>query len=187
MKRTAMFFLLVSMVLVFTSCAKEYKKGTVISTTYESEFLNLKFTAPTGFTVKTEETTSVSGVISAVDVQDLFSSTMQGQLKTSAAIYEMEAVTSNRYPNVAVTLEKTDMSIDTYAEKVENASVADEKYTIAGKEYIKMIIDSKLSADSILEVYCRTQDGYLVSIMIQYTPDTAFQKDTLLNAFTELK
>jgi hypothetical protein len=171
MKRTATLLLLVSILFVLTSCAKEYKKGIVTSTTYESEFLNLKFTAPTGYTIKNEE--------AGVDVQQYFSKTV-----TSAA-YEMEAFTSNTYPYAAVTLEKTDMTADTYVKKVENASVADGKYTIAGEEYIKMT--KKTDSDSTSEVYCRTQDGYLISIIIQYTPDTASQKDTLLNAFTALK
>lgn len=189
MKRTAIILLLLSMVFCFSSCAKTFKKGTITSTTYESKFLNLKFTIPEGYTFKTEE---ASEVIIAEDVNDYFSSTVFGTTKHSV-FYEMHASsTTNTYPTVAVTLEElpdSDMTIEEYAKSVENASVADEKYTIAGKEYIKITYNKAIlnGTNVTREAYCRIQDGYLVSIKIQYTTDTADRKDTLLNAFTALK
>ncbi len=189
MKKTGIFLLLALVIFTFTSCKrnnKNYEKGTITSTTYESEFLNLKFTAPEGYTIKIAE----DGAVSAADIVNYFDSPINGRIKSSD-VYEMEATTAITDPIVAVTVEKLpdpDMTIDEYAKTVMEASVTEEEYTIAGEDYVKLTIMVPLIASDIfLEEYCRIQDGYLVSIMIQYTSDTASQKDMLLNAFTKLE
>lgn len=189
MKKTTIFLLLITMIFTFASCKKEYEKGTIASTTYESKFLNLKFTTPAGYTLKTDEPDGVSEVITGVDVAEFFSDTKVGHIKANA-IYEMEATTTTMYPYVAVTLEElpdSDMKLDEYIKIVEDASIANEKYSIAGEEYIKIMPTTTLKATDEMDFYCRIQDGYLVTIIITYSADSVSQKEALLNAFTALK
>jgi hypothetical protein len=192
LKKITILLLLISISLSFNSCKKEYEKGTLTSTIYESEFLNLKFNVPTGYTLNNgeDDIVSVAELVTAEDVEKFFSEMRVGDAKADV-IYEMEATTLTLYPNIAVTLEElpdSDMTIDAYIEAIgQNASVSDEKFTIAGEEYIKFTPTTLNDLTTTMDCYCKIQDGYLVTIMITYTSDTASQKDTLLNAFTALK
>ena len=199
MKKTAAFFTLVILIFGIASCSqkREYTRGILTSTTFESEYLNLKFTAPEGTTMATEEemkkVSSMGAQVAQVDSQQ-FDAALEN------TVYEMQAFYIAGYPNVFLIVEKlafSNMTVENYMESVKqqlsklstvkyDITTEDEKATIAGQKY------SKLSASAIYgtvsltqDYYVRIQDGRAISFIVTYTSDTIDKKNELLEAFKE--
>jgi hypothetical protein len=200
-KTTAALLTLVIIVFSMASCSakKEYKRGTLTSTTFESEYLNLKFTLPDGFTMATEDEMKKMSSKGAQVMEmnsELFNSAMENM------VYEMQAVSTGGYPNVIVMAEKLqlqNMTIDSYVDalKQQLTNVKSIKYTIntgkektsiAGQDYTTLTASATYATLTLTQdYYVRIQDGRAISFVFTYTSETAAKKDTLFNAFKEFK
>jgi len=197
MKKTVAFFLLVFLILSMASCQeKAYQKGILTSTTYESEFLNLKFTAPEGVKLATEE--EMKSTINQ-STQLLKSESLNVDAAVDNSVIEMYAYYGDRNPNVILMTEKLQsrMTAEKYIEtlKQQLAGIKTIQYevttgkgsaTIAGQEYATLSATATYASISMTqEYYIRIQDGRVVSFIITFTSDTTDKKDALLSAFTE--
>ncbi|HAN21519.1 MAG: hypothetical protein A2Y15_00670 [Clostridiales bacterium GWF2_36_10] len=192
-----------SLTLLFSSCKKDsedsdnYQKGTLTATAFESEYLDLKFKLPSGYTMATED----EMVKMANQGAELIGYNSTDLSKVSI-IYEMQAVSSTGYPNIIVMVEKlplSNMKIDTYLDSVKeqlskvtaityNVTSTTDNEAFVGKKYSKMTATATYGTISIVQdYYARVQDGRAIAIVISYTSETSTQKEALLSAFTNFK
>lgn len=194
---------IISLALVFSSCKSSntdnYKKGTLTKTTFESEYLDLKFNLPQGYTMATEEEVlklaNQGAELAGIDSKKY-------DYAMANTVYEMQVVASTGFPNTIVMVEKlslSNMTIDTYLDtlKKQLTEIPNLKYTVAskkeketlvGKEYIKMTATASYGTLSLIQdYYVRIQDGRAISFIVSYSSDTKEQKDSLLSAFTTFK
>lgn len=198
MKKTVAFLVLVILVFSMVSCQeKEYKKGILTSTTYESEYLNLKFTAPEGTTLSTEEEMKEAYNMGAQILQE---ESFDVDSTADNMVYEMQAYYADGYPNVLVMTEKLQsrkITVDKYVETLKQQltsintvqykiTTGKDKATIAGQEYTTLSTTATYASVSLTQdYYIRIQDNRVVSFIFTYTSDTVDKKDALIAAFTE--
>lgn len=212
MKKSKLRVSLVVMILViatlFTGCnkkeskEKEYEKGTINEDSFESEFLDIKFTVPEGYSLFSQE---------VMDQYVQFASEIAYKDKDQKVIdytkaitvFEMmcgESVTNT--PNVNIVVEnligKKDITVDDYIEssKQQLTSTGFE-YTfgditkdveLAGEKYTVFECVGNYSGQEVLQqLYIRKVADRMMVLTVTYTEDTKEAKDTLLAGFSVLK
>jgi len=178
--------------------ATEFKKGTVTATSFESSYLNLKFTAPAGFKMATDEQL-LKVVNKGADLAGIDPKTFD--YAKASAVYEMMVSNASGSANIIVMEEKLASKVitqDVYLDALEKGLTAmtaikytfdpDRKdVTFVGQKYKQMSVTGVASGQTILqEYYSRMIGDRAVDIIITYTKDTVADKDTLLKAFSAM-
>ncbi|HEX3022553.1 MAG TPA: hypothetical protein VHP81_09195, partial [Lachnospiraceae bacterium] len=197
------------MTVVFSGCTKKsdkdssevYKKGTVTDTTFESKFLNLKFTLPENFTMVSEEELDSYIQFAADTMYSDEGKTMLDYAKATV-VYEIMA-RNDIGSNVNIVVEKLrgsnkDLSIDEYIE-VAKKSIAstgmtytfDEsttKETLAGNEYTRLNATVEANGASLTQsLYFNKIGDRMMLMSFTYTPDSEADFQTMKDAFTSYK
>jgi len=176
--------------VIFAGCSiftpKEYKRGTITETGWESEYLNLRFTTPTGYIMVTAE---------QLDMMTGFDeNTDPAQARL---VVEMLTTTTNRLPNLHVGVEKNDVKEEEYLETSKSLALNKEdmsytfpgevtKLKVAGKTYKQLSSEVTIGDQVILQdLLVRKVDDRMVVITITYDAQTETEKDVLLGAFTK--
>lgn len=178
--------------------SSDYKKGSLTSTSFESSFLNLKFTAPEGYTMATEaEMIEMSGL--GAEVAGIDAETYNYALANT--VYEMMVTSPLGTPNIIVMAEKLameNMTAETYCVAIASGLLVVEgiDYTIgetkknvmfAGQEYTQLSASGTVGEIVFLQdYYVRVNNDRIVAIIVSYTDDTTGEVATLMNNFTEL-
>lgn len=174
---------------------KEYKKGTLTAESFESEYLNMKYSLPENFIMATEE--------EVLQMSDLGEEVLNADLdkydfNKANVVYEMMAVNQSEGQNILLMVEKlpfSNMKVDAYIEelKKELSSVENINYTIdeevkskeiAGKSY-SVVSVSGMDGAMLQDYLIRIENGRIVAIIV--TSSTEEDKDVMLNGFTTFK
>lgn len=175
----------------------EYEKGKLTDTTYESEFINVKFTLPQNYIMANSNDLDdqMEAIYDQMGLGDYIISSA-----ASRTSLEMSVFNKNGFPAMNVMVEKIlrNMDEETYMEVLKsNFNSANGVYfilgnttssKIAGKKYQCLPMTISVGNYQVHEdFYIRKQDDRIIAFIIAYTSDTASQADTLLNAFTKLR
>lgn len=211
-KKTAIIILLCSLcVSMLTGCGKEnkddqsdngkktYQKGTLTTTDFQSEYLGLKFTAPEGYIMATEE--DIDSLIQ-FSAETIYTDASQATIDYAMAntVYEMMVSAPIGVPNTVVTVEKlslSNMTEEQYIEelKLEILKAEGVDYSfgtissvkIAGQSYSNLTATFQSGGvEGFQDYYIRKIDNRMVGIIITYTEDTRTDMETLLAAFVAL-
>ena len=204
--RGSLLVLMLVVVTMFSGCnkessKKEYSRGIIKDDTYESEYLNLKFTTPEGYTMITEDVLN-QYVQFASEI--VYKDKDQKVIDYSKAVnvYEMMCAEATiNTPNVNIVIENLlgrEISIDDYIEASKEQLLATGiEYTfsettkeveLAGEKYTVLDCIGNYNGQELLQqMYVRKVDNRMLILTITYTEDTAEGKDTLLAGFTALK
>jgi hypothetical protein len=198
--------ILCAALILLTGCSASksggdaYQKGTLTATSMESEFLNLKFTLPSGYYMASEQ--------DLIDLMDFGAEIVYADkdkklvdYTKANTVYEMMASTQEGLPNVSVIVEKLPLSsltVDQYIEAFK-AQLADmdmmsvsfsggaETGMFAGKSYQKLsAVTTAYDMEMLQEYLVRKIDNRIVCITITYTADTAKEMNTLMAGFSAL-
>ena len=178
----------------------EYTRGVLTENSFESEFLNLRFTLPDGFQMLTQQ-----------DMDDLMGFSIDvmlddegiGDLLQAIVIYEMSAIAPVGFPSVTVIVERLPfrgMTMEGYIEGLKwhlqeeilmpetemDITFSDEIVTIdfAGETYTKVNISSIVFGMEMNQKYLLRQiDNRMLAITVAYTPETEAEMQMLLDAF----
>jgi len=176
-----------------------YVKGKVSATGFESEYLNLKFTAPRNFVMATDAELDAL-IKEGADVAYTDADKKLIDYAMSNTVYEMMVSDPSGSPNIIVLVEKLLLSnltetqyLDTlkaqivapFAEMglqmtfnaVKTVDVAGETYTV-----LPAVVPGQLRQD----YYVRKKDDRMVTIIVSYTDATTRQMETLIAAFEPL-
>jgi len=199
MKKTTALITIVILLFSLTACSDNYEKGTLTNTTFESEYLDLKFTLPEGYVLATEaemKERSAQGAQLAQFDSNAYDDAMEN------TVHEMQTASATGNPNIIILVEKTSIGIsnvDAYIVNLKQqlANIKEIKYeieaaieeiTFVGKSYKKVAANAEFDEVKLnQEYYIRKQDNRIVSIIISFTSDTKEQKDQLLSAFSSYK
>ncbi|WP_310603165.1 hypothetical protein [Anaerosporobacter sp.] len=201
----AMMLIIIS---AFAGCGKkeketeiEYQKGTLTETSFESEFLNLKFTVPEGYTMLTQD---YMDELAQYSTEIMYEDASQTQLDYAKAstVYEMMCTeTTKGSPNVNVAVENlydNKVSVDEYMEitktQLEASGIA---YTfgdvrkdveLAGEKYSVLDCYGTYSGQELSQqIYLRKIGNRMMALTVTSTDDTAEMRDALLAAFSSYK
>lgn len=177
--------------------AESYEAGVLTETSYESRFLNMKFTAPDGYVMATAE--ELGNVIDA----GTESLNEEGQAATAAAVAdstnEMMVANPNGMPSVAIITEKLPLinlteeqyldaakqSFTEYQDEI-NYEVPEENAAkvIAGSEYKGFVADAEYQGIEIVqEFWVRKVADRMALVTITYTADMAEDVEQLMANF----
>lgn len=175
--------------------ALDYTKGTLTENGWESEWLGLRFTAPEGMVMSTEEELAETmGIGQEILAQDF--TEQQLAYAELATVYEMmcsDAMGSN----VILMAEKLPMTLtaDQYIEILANQMTSvtavqyevksdDEVVTIGGIEFNKLACAADYEGVSLCQDYYITiKDNRAVALAVTYTDATADVSESILNGF----
>ena len=162
---------------------EEFKKGTVTSSGYVSEYLNLTFVLPDNYVMATED--ELDDMISEITSMD------QSSLESLSA--EMLAASLTGDPNVIVIVEKLVLSNITEMQYLElsgtvipdNSLNKVTEVEIAGQTYKRL----KSTNEDLLiqDLYARKQDDRMILITVTYTAETTDQMKEMMSAFKPFK
>lgn len=178
---------------------KTYEKGILTETTYESEYLNLRFELPEGFNM---------GIKSIVDDFAEFEDEIIYQdadntiidFTKANVVYEMYADTPDIYPSVYLMTEKLpsqNTTVKQYLNYIDKKFTGGEDlgYTIeskrgaavvAGQSYTRMNLEINYLGIEVLQYFLtRKIDDRAVSFIVTYKKGTEAEADRLLSAFSE--
>ena len=168
----------------------EYTRGTLTENSFESKFLNLRFTLPDGFNIISETD------LNALNASRGFAKDLD--FMNEYVVYEMIAMTPINVPSVSVIVEKLSVmgiTIEAYIEDFkeemlkggfDNISFADEtiKVKFAGETYTQVNVTLYVLGTEINQKYLFRQiDDRVVNIVATYTPETEAEMQILLDAF----
>lgn len=171
-----------------------FAKGVMTEDGWESEWLGIRYTAPAGTAMTSEEDLNemmgLGQEILSEDFNDL-------QLKYAElnTVYEMMCVSEDQVTNVMVTIEKLpiEMEIDTYIESFEKtlSQVTTMTYSVVGKDEIITVGDKEFtrveciadySGVQIYQDYCLAiVEDRAVSITVTYIDEDA--AENILSGF----
>lgn len=172
-----------------------YAKGTLTENGWESQWLGLRFTAPEGMVMSTEEELAETmGIGQEILAQDF--TEQQLAYAELATVYEMmcsDAMGSN----VILMAEKLPMTLtaDQYIEILANQMTSvtavqyevksdDEVVTIGGIEFNKLACAADYEGVSLCQDYYITiKDNRAVALAVTYTDATADVSESILNGF----
>ncbi|MDL2300680.1 hypothetical protein LJC01_03440 [Clostridiaceae bacterium OttesenSCG-928-D20] len=175
---------------------KGYDMGIVDGNVYESEWMNLRFTAPEEFTMSTTEellaliSVSLDAALKDENDKALFDAAAE------KSVYEMMATHSMGAPNIIVMAEQipNGMSEKSYMAALKNSLdlvemdyVFSELYTteVAGIEFTALDMDTTASGIEMKQTMLVSANGDRAYIM-SLTYFDAADKDTMLNCFEAL-
>lgn len=175
-----------------TEAVKEYAQGTVTETGWESEWLNMKFTAGEGIHMLSQE--------------ELDQATDAGEEVANAEMaegvqYEMMAMAEVGLPNVSVIVEKVPMEPEKYLELVtEQLKSMDSEMEItvkdggvkdgelAGNAYKILEADNSYQGVNMTQrYYVRKQGAYMIEVVATGAADDVATMDAMLASFEALK
>jgi hypothetical protein len=175
--------------------SNEYEKGSFDETSFESKYLNLRFTLPDGFVMATEE--DINNMMNlGADVMGLNKKIVDYASLTT--VYEMMASAPSGLPNVIVGVEKLQLSnitLDQYfdALKTQLANLPEMNYEfsgdiasleIAGQSYKQLTATLNMADQSITQRYiARKNDNRMVFFITTGDPDTEKELSTLIAGF----
>ena len=186
----------------FTPGSKTYEKGVLTETSFESEYLDLRFTAPDGYIMATQEDMDelidFGGETTYVDGNKL-----NLDYAKAATVYEMMVSAPVGYPNVFVLVEKlllSNMSVDQYLDSLKDQllnvdsldyMISDERVSVkvAGENYTQLstvIHYPNMPGLEVIQNYLvRKIDNRVLCFIVTYTANTKDKTDTLLTFFTK--
>lgn len=212
MKKVKLRLVVLAVMLVvlamFTGCSKSskdsskgYERGTINGSTYESEFLNIKFTAPEGYNMLTQEDMDPYIQFTSEVIYKDKDKKMIDYAK-AVTVYEMMAQEPTiGSPNVNIVVENLkgrDVTIDQYIEacKQQLANTGIE-YTfgdiendvdLAGSKYTLLNCVGKYGDQEIpQQMYIRKVDDRMMLLTVTYSEDDIEARDTLVQGFTAYK
>lgn len=177
------------------AAAGKYAKGTVTETGWESEFFGLRYTAPEGMGMSSEEELNeLMGLGQEVLSEDF--SELQLKYAELTSVYEMMSVADDQTTNVVVTVEKLmgKMDASAYVDALEqglsqvtaiNYTLVsdDETIKIGNNDYVKVSYEAESSGVSMYQdYYVRVVDDRAIALTLTYLDESA--RDNVLNAFT---
>ncbi|MCL1918859.1 MAG: hypothetical protein FWG14_11170 [Peptococcaceae bacterium] len=175
---------------------KKYKSGTLTQTSYASDYLDLKFTAPKGYTMKTEE-----------ELKELSKAAVQetGQLSgtgSGESVKEMQATSPNGYPTLTLSIEKGQKAatVEEFLNRIKTrdgsttslGNSSDDPITtveLAGYSYKKLSFSTRVTTAQgrvvMQDCLARECDEGIVLLTILYTSTTKGHMDTMMKGFTK--
>jgi hypothetical protein len=181
--------------LSLISCGKtsDYERGILTETSFESKYLDIRYTLPEGFVMATEEDllqlmgigTSITGV--------------NKKIIELTTVYEMMASAAIGYPNVSIIVEKpllSNLTIEQYFNilktnllKIKTMDYEfDDQVTsveLAGYDYKQL--SARLPSSNVFQNYLyRKQGGRMIGIITTYSLDTKQELEILMNGFSKL-
>ncbi len=206
-KNNLILILILSLTMILSGCssnskggdkAVEFTQGVSTETGFESEYLNLKFEAPQGFVMATEEE-----ILNMSDLGAEYAELDKDIIDYSKAVnvYEMMAVDPATSANVIVMTEKlslSNMKLEEYMEalKTQLTSVSNMNYkieeetsqvVIAGKEYTKLSTTATVSDVKLIQnYYLRMENGRAEIIITSFIEQSADKEAIMLGGFSEL-
>lgn len=161
MKR--IFTVVLVMILALTGCSSPdtYAKGTLTDTTFESEYLNIKFELPEGYIMRTEdELIAANEDLKGVNKKDI-------DYKNLGNVFELIVTSPANDINLSIMLEKMPnplITTATYAERIGellNESIGESNYTLGdtykqtmfGDEYLAVPATISYSGISVYQTY----------------------------------
>lgn len=177
------------------AAAGKYAKGSVSETGWESEFFGLRYTAPEGMGMSTEEELNDLMGLGQEVLSDDFSE-LQLKYAELTSVYEMMSVADDQTTNVVVTVEKLmgKMDASQYVSALEQglsqvSAISytlisdDETVKIGNGDYIKVSYQAESSGVSMYQdYYVRVVDDRAIALTLTYIDESA--RDNVLNAFT---
>ena len=165
-----------------------YEKGILTETSFESEYLDLRFSVPEGFEMATEEYILDMMNIGA-EVMDIDEKTLEYASLTT--VYEMMVFAESGTPNVIVMVEKSPLSVDRYFDALESQLSQmgyefDEVTTteVAGQSYQQISSSTESFGAFLIQSYLlRKIDDRIVGFITTSTPDTEDELNVLMKAF----
>ena len=173
-----------------------YEKGILTATSFESKYLDIRFSLPAGFVMATSEEINAMMELGA-DVAGINGDILDYAKLTT--VYEMVATSSIGFPNVSLLSEKlplSNMTVTQYFDALKSglSSVESAAYTftdgdpveIAGQTYDVLRANGTMLGVTMNQNYLiRTSGNRMICFIVTYTPDTAEALDTLMNSFSK--
>ena len=162
---------------------------------WESEFFGLRYTAPEGMGMSTEEELNDLMGLGQEVLSDDFSE-LQLKYAELTSVYEMMSVSDDQTTNVVVTVEKVmgKMDASQYVSALEKgleqvSAISytlisdDETIKLGNADYIKVSYQAEASGVTMYQdYYVRVVDDRAVAITLTYMDESG--RDNVLNAFT---
>lgn len=204
--RASLLLVMLLVVTMLSGCnkkatEKEYEKGIIKDDGYESEYLNIKFTTPEGYSMLSED---VLNEYIQFTSEIIYTDKDQTKIDYAKAVnvYEMmcvEEVTNS--PNINIVVENLlgrKISVADYIEASKQQLQATgieytfgditEDVELAGEKYTLLECVGNYAGQEVLqEMYIRKVGGRMMILSITYTEDTVEAKDTLVAGLSEYK
>ena len=181
--------------LSLIGCGKtsDYERGTLTENSFESKYLDIKYTLPSGFMMATEE-----DMLEMMGLGAEITGVNEKIIKLTT-VYEMMASTVIGYPNVIVMVEKsllsnitTEKYFDALKTGLLNVDTMDYEFDdqitsveIAGYNYKKM--SASLPSLNIFQDYIfRKQGNRMIGFITTYSLDTKQELEILMDGFSKL-
>lgn len=175
-----------------TQIDKTYTKGTVTESTYESEFLDLKFKAPKGGIILKEE-----------QMEELKHQSQQiigDSTKANKSVYELVTYAEDQSTNVNITTTEVTSNVTTrqFVEQTKESvkAMKNIKYTCGDTKEVDMWGHEYCYAEFSLEYssvkmqqrcYCRKINNQMVAIILTYKDEDQETGEKLLKGFSQYK
>lgn len=175
---------------------KEYAKGILTDSSFESEYIGLRFTLPEGMIMATEEDMDAmidfgGEVIYKDNASDLL------DYAKANSVYEMMAVSADQTANVIVVVEKlplSNMTVDQYIASVKTQLqetnlgyvIADEttSFTVGGQEFTSLTTEVENSNVKMTQQYVvRKQDNRIIALIFTTAEGVTDIHEQLVSAF----
>ncbi|MCL2696283.1 MAG: hypothetical protein FWE69_08165 [Clostridiales bacterium] len=202
MKRKIIAGILCAALILMAGCGGKgprYAKGTVTETSFESEFIGLKFTVPEGYEMKSEEDLlELMAMSGEIIFENMNKETFDYAM--AASVQEMMVSAPDGLPNVSVIVEKlpnalktTERYIDATIELMEGLDSISFSFgevttvDFAGKRYHKLSAVSTFYGMEMLQEWLLLKIGdRMVTITITYSADTIDEMQMMMGHFSAL-
>lgn len=176
---------------------KEYAKGILTDSSFESEFIGLKFALPEGMIMATQEDMdSMVDFGGEIIYKDKASEVLDYAKANS--VYEMMAVSADQKVNVMVVIEKlplSNMTVDQYITSLKTQLegtglgyvISDETttYTVGGQDFTALSTEVESAEVKMTQVYAVRKEGNRIIAFIFTTAEgNTQQHEQLVAAFT---
>ena len=181
--------------LSLSNCSKtsDYERGILTETSFESKYLDIRFTLPEGFVMATEEDMLRMMGIGA-DITKA-----NKKIVELTTVYEMMASAATGYPNVIVMVEKApffnitiEQFLDAFKQNLLDVKtmdyVIDDQITsveVAGYDY-KQLTVSLPSLNLFQNYIVRKKDNRMIAFITTYSLETKQELEILMNGFSKL-
>ena len=170
-----------------TETKKEIARGKWEDNVYTSEFAELKFTLPEGWTRSTDEEIAAMMQLGATMLED--EGKYNAEIAKLTSVYDMLAKSADQTSNIQVMMEKVALSADEYAETLKtsleqlsyNIGETTEK-TIGGNTYKAVTATVDISGMKMEQsYYVRKEGDYIVGIIVTASGDVT--TDSIMSNF----
>lgn len=175
--------------------ASDYVKGLSTETGWESEWIGLRFTAPEGMTMSTEEELNETMGLGQEILSEEFTE-QQLAYAELATVYEMMCF-DEIGTNVILMAEKLPMTltaeqyVEILSEQITSVTAvtyevvsSDEVVTIGGLDFNKLVCVADYDGTALCQDYYVTViEDRAVALTLTYTDDTADRADTIISGF----